>query len=306
MKYSILAILIWSTLFLSAQDNKNIDSCTVLQPGFERGYDAEIFSCIASGYDTTNYGTIQDVCATAWTHSGDTSLVRSLFKFDLSFIPNNYIVTSARLTLYYNPSSAEGQHASLSGPNSSVLQRITTNWGENTVTWNTQPQTTTVNQVLIPSTTSSTQNFIDIDVTQLVSDMVSNPSSSYGFLFKQQTEQFYRKLVFASSDHPVDSLHPKLEVCVQSTVGVNTSVDDNSFRIYPNPATDKITIEYYRSKVEQVQIKLYSMEGRLLLEKTCKSNEMQIDVSGFSKGVYIVEIQSENSGIARQKIVVGR
>jgi hypothetical protein len=306
MKYLLLAILIWSTLFLSAQNNKNIDSCTVLQPGFERGYDAEIFSCNTCGYDTTNYGTIQDICATAWTNSGDTSLVRSLFYFDLSFIPSNFIVTSAKLTLYHNPSSPEGQHASLSGPNSSVLQRITTSWGENTVTWNTQPQTTTVNQVLIPSTTSSTQNFIDIDVTQLVSDMVNNPTSSFGFLFKQQTEQFYRKLVFASSDHPVDSLHPKLEVCIQSTVGVNLSIDNNSFRIYPNPSKDKITIEYNQLKAEQVQIKLYSMEGRVLMEKTLLSNKMQIDVSDFSKGVYIVQVQSDKSGIARQKFVINR
>jgi hypothetical protein len=174
------------------------------------------------------------------------------------------------------------------------------------VTWNTQPQTTTVNQVLIPSTTSSTQNFIDIDVTQLVSDMINNPASSFGFLFKLQTEQYYRKLVFASSDHPVDSLHPKLEVCIQSTVGVNPSVDNNSFRIYPNPSKDKITIEYNQIKVEQVQIKLYSMEGRVLMEKTLMSNKMQIDVSGFSKGVYIVEVQSKKLGIARQKVVINR
>jgi hypothetical protein len=48
------------------------------------------------------------------------------------------------------------------------------------------------------------------------------------------------------------------------------------------------------------------MEGRVLMEKTLMSNKMQIDVSGFSKGVYIVEVQSKKLGIARQKFVINR
>src|SRR4051812_42873829 len=57
--------------------------------------------------------------AVAWTWSGTPAVMRSIMEFNLSSIPANATITSAKLNLYNNPTSSEnsGQHSSLSGAN---------------------------------------------------------------------------------------------------------------------------------------------------------------------------------------------
>jgi len=188
----------------------------VLQPGGVAGKDAPIYSCVANGYDTTNFGSDLELNALAWTYQGNPGVGRGLLQFNLSGVPINATIQSATLTLYNNPQSQNGllngQHSQLSGSDAAWLQRVTSTWAENTVTWNTQPTTTTLNEVALPADTNPNENYV-VDVKQLVIDMINNPTTSFGFMLKLQTEQYYRCLLFASSDHPDSTLHPKLEIC---------------------------------------------------------------------------------------------
>lgn len=184
-------------------------STLTLQPDAAAGKDAELFSCVPCGYDNKNFGTKKDLNAIAWTNSGNLSKIRSLIQFNLSSIPVNATVTDARLSLYHNNTSSEGPH---SGGNASYLQRVTAAWVESTVTWNNQPPTTSSGQVTLSSSVSSTQDYVDINVTALVQDMVSNPATNFGFMLRLQTETIYKKLILASSDHITPALRPKLVV----------------------------------------------------------------------------------------------
>ena len=56
---------------------------------------------------------------------------------------------------------------------------------------------------------------MNINVTQLVQDMVNNPSSSFGFMISMQDTTIYRRLIFASSDNTNPSKHPMLLVKYQ-------------------------------------------------------------------------------------------
>jgi hypothetical protein len=67
-----------------------------------------------------------------------------------------------------------------------------------------------------------------MDVTSMVQDMVTNPSSNYGFMLQLINEQYYRCMLFASSDHANANLHPKLEICytvssLLSVISTNTN-----------------------------------------------------------------------------------
>ena len=186
----------------------------VLQPDSYCGKDAMLRDLSPS----TNYGTFQDIHAHAWTNSGTPVTHRSLFAFDLSAIPVGAIVIGSYLSLYSYSGITGGGHSTLSGPNEVVLQRITSSWDENTVTWGTQPTTTTTDQVILQVSTAPIQDYPNIDVSGLIQSMVNNPTTSYGFLFRLVNEQFYRRMVFASSDHPTSSLHPKLVIIYTSSV----------------------------------------------------------------------------------------
>ncbi|MEY4604181.1 MAG: hypothetical protein RIT43_1473 [Bacteroidota bacterium] len=188
-----------------------------LQPDAVSGKDAFINSL----QPTTPSGASQDLSAIAWTNSGSPVTVRGLIKFDLSSIPQGSLVNSATLYLYHNPSSSNtsAQHQSLSGSNEGVIRRITSEWDENTVNWNTQPTATAVNEVGIPQSVSATQDYV-LDVTPLVQDMVSFPTSSFGFQIRLVTEDYYRSLIFASSDQSDPTNHPKLVVNYTDVSGI--------------------------------------------------------------------------------------
>lgn len=180
-----------------------------LQPNGVQGMDALIDS--KSNAKNTNFGTIQDFASWSWTISGDSTKVRSLIQFDFSSIPVNATLNSAQLSLWCNTTSAVTQLHS--GLNESYIQRIINPWKEDSVTWNNQPATTTVNQVLLPTSISASQNYLSIDVTNLILDMKNNPGAGYGMMLKLATELNFRSMIFASSDHPDPTKRPKLEIC---------------------------------------------------------------------------------------------
>jgi hypothetical protein len=179
-----------------------------LQPGPLDGKDATI----RSEFPNLNMNN-HDFIANAWTANGDSFVMRSFIDFDLSQLPPNATIISAHLSLYGNPQSGHPQlHSSLSGPNTSELHRITSLWGETSVTWNSQPTTDSTNKVILPQATSTTQNYLNIDVTSHIQMKVSNPTSHYGFMLKLATEYKYRCMVFASSDHTNPYLRPRLVI----------------------------------------------------------------------------------------------
>jgi uncharacterized protein (TIGR02145 family) len=177
----------------------------VLQPGPADGLDAEM----RSDDPNTNYGTAEDFIANAWTAQGNFLIERSLIQFDLTSIPTNSIVLNAILSLSTNLNSSNYQLDA--GANTSYLLRVLASWNESLVTWNTQPPFSMLNPVILPQSTSDTEHYY-VDVTSHVQDMVSNPSTNFGWLFKLQTEALYRCLVFASSDNTIISWRPKLTV----------------------------------------------------------------------------------------------
>jgi len=182
-----------------------------LQPDAAAGKDALLHGL--SSQVNTNFDDNAQLAANAWTFGGTPGVVRSVFAFDLSTIPNGAVVESAFLSLYaYDVDNGFGRHSTRSGSNSCLLQRVTSPWDESTVTWTNQPTSTTENEVVLQMSTSTDQNYLDINVANLVKDMIDNPSTSHGFLLKLQQESFYRLLNFASSDHINSALRPKLVV----------------------------------------------------------------------------------------------
>jgi len=66
-------------------------------------------------------------------------------------------------------------------------------------------------------------------------------------------------------------------------------------KIYPNPATERITLEI--SNWEDLQtgtFKLFSLNGQLLQEQPVHSPVTSISLAGLSKGAYILKVRMNN------------
>lgn len=72
-------------------------------------------------------------------------------------------------------------------------------------------------------------------------------------------------------------------------------LNDTKYSIYPNPASDKITITCQ----EGIEIELYSLDGRRLLSTLAH----EIDVSNLSKSTYVVILRTESGEIVGQQKV---
>jgi PKD repeat protein len=201
MKRIVTFFIILSCLVMNVARSQDT---LVLQPGPE-GKDAII---------TTNYsepfGNYPNMFAMAGTHNGEPFVCRSLIEFDLSSLPADAYVIDARLSFYFanNPANPHTHF----GDNGGFLQRVITPWEEDSVTWFNQPETTIENMVRIPASESDTQDYVGMDVTVLIRDILNDPENSFGILFRLQVEEMYRRLMFASGDYEDPLKFPKLEI----------------------------------------------------------------------------------------------
>jgi hypothetical protein len=140
---------------------------------------------------------------------------RALIDFNLSAIPPGATIISAHLNLY-----AVGPFGSLPGHtgtnNSCYLQRVTQSWAENSVTWNNQPPASIQNQVTLAASANSTQDYLNINVTNLVIDMINNQGNSFGFLLKLVNQASTNSLAFASKDYSDPNKAPTLVVIYEA------------------------------------------------------------------------------------------
>lgn len=164
-----------------------------------------------SGTINQSDNTAPEIGAASWTYESNPIAIRAVFKFDFSQLPLNAEILTSKLSLYSNPNNLNGHS---SGPNFGTnnamsIQRITDNW-DTQATWNTQPGSTSQNQVVIPHTDQSSLDLIDIDVTNLVRDMLE--TSNYGFKIQLVNETPYNARIFCSSKYPDTKKHPRLVI----------------------------------------------------------------------------------------------
>ena len=86
------------------------------------------------------------------------------------------------------------------------------------------------------------------------------------------------------------------------TVGISENAKTPSVMIYPNPASNKLTINL--NSTSHHDIKIINTLGQVSASYSVESQKnVQLDVSALQSGSYIVNV-SNSSGVLRKKIVV--
>ncbi len=78
------------------------------------------------------------------------------------------------------------------------------------------------------------------------------------------------------------------------------SSDKSPVLIYPNPASSMVTIE---SSEMISKIEVYSLSGELIIQKISTSSRTEINVNGFTPGMYITKVYLKNSSISKKLLV---
>lgn len=90
----------------------------------------------------------------------------------------------------------------------------------------------------------------------------------------------------------------------QTALGL-ANVSNTEVNIYPNPFTNKLTLKLANTVQKNSLIKIYSMDGKLLLSENCMINNSAIELDNLEdleKGIYIISYEL-NGVLYQQRIV---
>jgi len=79
------------------------------------------------------------------------------------------------------------------------------------------------------------------------------------------------------------------------------SKENRTIEIYPNPSDYIITIEM--ENLINATIEIYNVSGKLVLSKELNSKVEKINISDFSKGIYIVKVM-QNRSLNVKKVIM--
>lgn len=84
------------------------------------------------------------------------------------------------------------------------------------------------------------------------------------------------------------------KIMVNPTNAITLSENQEQIRIFPNPASSFFSIQYNKQVKTQLEIQLYSMDGKLILKKADIISNDKIELPNDLNGLYFVKISSNS------------
>jgi len=176
-----------------------IEQTITLQPVPGNGKDAYVFDNLPTWNYNLEY--LYAGISYLWT------TWRSYLQFDLSSVPSAAVILDANFGLYH----AESNDVLSSLPIG--LYEVAESWGEDTITWDSQPASSNEAIDIQNIPTSPTNDFIYWQIDELVRRWHEGSITNYGILLRDTNESSNNGNVkFWSSDYGTGSQRPKLVI----------------------------------------------------------------------------------------------
>lgn len=125
-------------------------------------------------------------------------------------------------------------------------------------------------------------------------------AGDYSLNFKVEAKYY----IDTSHTYDMDTLNFTVS---ESNVLVNKSGKLIAFSLYPNPASDNLTIEFNLKVQKQLIIEINDLAGRQVLSKeyfaVVNANSISIDTKHLTPGTYILNINSVQGKLASGKFI---
>ena len=93
----------------------------------------------------------------------------------------------------------------------------------------------------------------------------------------------------------------------QTTPLFELTTSNIKFQLYPNPATDKVTIKLQELPPSvQMHFEVVNLVGMVHIKQTIKSSNTEISTNDLPNGIYLVNIFDEGQFLGSQKLVINR
>lgn len=261
----------------------------------DKFYDAWIWSwSIAANVNfgksnTQNQGFNNVIRAESWEWTvGKPDTIRALLNFDLSAVPSNATIVSAKLSLFHYSNPNFQQHT---GQNAGEFRLITQPWKEEDVTWNNKPSVDGRVLKTTMATKISTEKFIDIEMTKLVQILSDSTNKYFGIEFRLSNEIGFNVLSFASSENTNVSVRPflKIEYSIPNSIA-NEHLNQEELRSNYSVSNKELTIYNIHGKPQRLII--LNDKGQVVYSEFLLENQNRVSVS-LTRGIYFIRIQGK-------------
>ena len=92
--------------------------------------------------------------------------------------------------------------------------------------------------------------------------------------------------VTETSDDDCEGTSESLQVAIDDCTGIGEGAD-KQVSIYPNPASDNLHV----TGLENATIRIYNLVGTEILTINNANGNYNVDISGISKGIYLVKVE---------------
>ncbi|MDP3556607.1 MAG: M1 family aminopeptidase [Bacteroidota bacterium] len=90
-----------------------------------------------------------------------------------------------------------------------------------------------------------------------------------------------------------------------SSVGIKEIVKNSvAVNVFPNPAKQKLTIEFKEELTEEHSLNIINLEGKSILSMRIDSKKSILDLSQFAKATYLIRIEKEGQTVFSQKLIL--
>ena len=178
------------------------------------------------------------------------------------------------------------------------------------IDWNTLPTSVSYSQMIYrhvgrsisPSFTGkllSSTSFVDGDNETICFEFILDPSWDQSQIhIVGMFIDDNNRIDNASSTDITTAVNKGYVPCATTSIGLELN-GPNRVNIYPNPATDKIYIS--NLKEDNTLVKIYDINGRLVLENKISNNEY-LNISNISKGIYQIKFEGSDWNEMRKLI----
>ncbi len=88
-----------------------------------------------------------------------------------------------------------------------------------------------------------------------------------------------------------------------ATVGFNNLELKNAVSVYPNPSKDNFSINLKRALVNNTNVNVYDLTGKLIYNTIMKNNSIVVNTKEWTNGIYQVHISNESYS-STQKVII--